>query len=123
MRTLKLEIELQGPPEKAFNLAVSLQSVIIGNPFVALEDLDSLRVTVSSGSRILLAEREGMMGVPIDELGLPTRCMTILERWGVETIGDLVTNSRKELLDRPNFGRKSLEDVERALASRGLSLR
>ena len=80
-----------------------------------------LRTNLSPGVdapsvRTLLAE-------PISSLGLRTRAHHCLGRQGVETIGDLVLKRGCELRRQPNFGKSSLDEVERALAARGLALR
>ena len=58
----------------------------------------------------------------IDDLGLATRTVHCLHQVGIETLEDLLGETRDEgktrdeLLTIPNFGQKSSEDVEAALA-------
>jgi DNA-directed RNA polymerase subunit alpha len=59
----------------------------------------------------------------IEELELGVRSYNCLKREGVETVGDLVMKSEAELLNIPNFGKKSIEEVRERLAERGLKLR
>ena len=40
------------------------------------------------------------------------RSYNCLKRVGIETIGDLVMKSENELAAIPNFGKKSIEEVE-----------
>ena len=47
----------------------------------------------------------------------------LLKREGIQTVGDLVTRTEAELLNIPNFGKKSIDEVNDKLAERGLSLR
>jgi len=61
--------------------------------------------------------------VLIEELELGVRSYNCLKREGVETVGDLVARSEAELLNIPNFGRKSIDEVRERLAERDLKLR
>src|SRR3954454_8438987 len=65
----------------------------------------------------------GMENFPIEELELGVRSYNCLKRVGIETIGDLVIKSEKELAAIPNFGKKSIEEVKETLAQHGLGLR
>jgi hypothetical protein len=47
----------------------------------------------------------------------------LLKRAGIQTVGELVRKSESELNAIPNFGRKSIEEVQETLRARGLSLR
>ncbi len=58
----------------------------------------------------------------IDELEISVRASNCLKNENIQTIGDLVRKSGKELLTYENFGRKSLKELEKNLASLGLHL-
>ena len=60
---------------------------------------------------------------PISELSLSGRAVNVLTNYDDHTVGDLLARTRQELLQRKNFGRKTLKEIERALAKRGLCLR
>ncbi len=76
--------------------------------------LDSVGVTPASG---------GMDEVLIEDLELGVRSYNCLKREGIQTVGDLVSKTEDELLNIPNFGKKSIDEVNDKLAARGLSLR
>ena len=59
----------------------------------------------------------------IEELDLGVRSYNCLKRAGIQSVGDLLQKSESELNAIPNFGRKSIEEVQETLESRGLSLR
>lgn len=59
----------------------------------------------------------------IEELELSVRSYNCLKREGIETIGDLISRSESELLNIPNFGKKSIDEVRERLARHGLKLR
>ena len=70
-----------------------------------------------------VAVGSGMDDVLIEELELGVRSYNCLKREGIQTVGDLVTKTEAELLNIPNFGKKSIDEVKEKLAERGLSLR
>jgi DNA-directed RNA polymerase subunit alpha len=59
----------------------------------------------------------------IEELELGVRSYNCLKREGIQTIGDLVSKTEAELLNIPNFGKKSIDEVKEKLEGRGLALR
>jgi DNA-directed RNA polymerase subunit alpha len=65
----------------------------------------------------------GMDDVLIEELELGVRSYNCLKREGIQTVGDLVSKTEAELLNIPNFGKKSIDEVRDKLAGRGLALR
>ncbi len=65
----------------------------------------------------------GMDEVLIEDLELGVRSYNCLKREGIQTVGDLVGKTEAELLNIPNFGKKSIDEVKEKLAERNLSLR
>ena len=59
----------------------------------------------------------------IEDLGLTERARNCLKRAGINSIGELVNCSEKDLLSITNFGQTSLKDVDERLDERGLALR
>lgn len=66
----------------------------------------------------------------INELELSNRALNCLkngqskhtgEKLNIQTVGDLVSRTEREMLDIENFGRKTLEEVRKILEDRGLS--
>ena len=64
----------------------------------------------------------GVMGKPIEYLGLHTRAINCLKAENIWYVGDLVQVTRNELLKVPNLGRRSLSEISELLASHGLAL-
>ncbi len=58
----------------------------------------------------------------IDELDLPTRIYNSLRNGGIETIGQLLETSRKDLIGMRNMGGKSIGVIEEKLKEKGISL-
>ena len=59
---------------------------------------------------------------PVDDLELTVRSANCLKAENIYYIGDLIQRSETELLKTPNLGRKSLNEIQEVLASRGLTL-
>jgi len=59
----------------------------------------------------------------IEELEIGVRSYNCLKREGIQTVGDLVKRSEAELMNIPNFGRKSIEEVKENLSKMGMALR
>ena len=69
------------------------------------------------------SKRSDLDDTLIEELELGVRSYNCLKREGIQTVGDLVSKTEAELLNIPNFGKKSIDEVNDKLAARGLSLR
>jgi len=80
------------------------------------EDLDI-------GSLAQPAAGSGMDDMLIEELDLGVRSYNCLKREGIQTVGDLISKTESELLNIPNFGKKSIDEVTEKIVERGLSLR
>ncbi len=65
----------------------------------------------------------GMDEVLIEELELGVRSYNCLKREGIQTVGDLISKTEAELLNIPNFGKKSIDEVKEKLTARSLGLR
>ena len=59
---------------------------------------------------------------PVEWLGLNVRSLTCVRRAGIKTVGDLLSRSRKELLQIRNLGKASVDDIEEKLSCRCLYL-
>ena len=70
---------------------------------------------VDGGDLVTLLKKE------IDDLNLSVRSANCLRNANINTLGDLVVRSEKEMLETKNFGRKSLEEIQQVLERMGLS--
>ncbi len=68
------------------------------------------------------SELEEKLAMGIEELNLSVRAYNCLKKKGINTVGELVRLKREDLMSLKNFGKKSLEEVEKVLDSLGLSL-
>ena len=58
----------------------------------------------------------------VSNLDLPVRCLNCLRSAQIVYVGDLVKKTKDDLLKTPNFGKKSLDDIEDLLAVFNLKL-
>lgn len=63
-----------------------------------------------------------VMSMPVSSLGLPKRVLDALSRSNIATVGDIMSGGEEKLLSIRNLGKKSLEDIIKALKRVGLSL-
>ena len=68
-------------------------------------------------------ENQGLLNKPMSDLQLSVRSRKCLERLKMHTIGELTYKTEAELLGCKNFGVTSLNEIRKALAGLGLSLR
>lgn len=60
---------------------------------------------------------------PIEALGeMSVRAANCLKTEGIDTVQQLIEKMPSELLRKPNFGRKSLQEINQILANHGLQL-
>ena len=69
-----------------------------------------------------LGVSEAALRMTIDELDLPTRIYNSLRNGGIETIGQLLDTSRKDLISMRNMGGKSIGVIEEKLKEKGIEL-
>ena len=65
---------------------------------------------------------QNLLNMTIDELDLPTRIYNSLRNGGIETIEQLLSTPRKELVSMRNMGGKSISVIEEKLGDKGISL-
>jgi DNA-directed RNA polymerase subunit alpha len=68
-------------------------------------------------------EDAGLMNKLVDDLQLSVRSRKCLQKLEIRTLGDLVRKTDAELLGCKNFGVTSLNEIKKAIAGLGLSLR
>jgi DNA-directed RNA polymerase subunit alpha len=120
---LILDITTNGAvaPEEALRQAAE----ILMDRMSIFTDPDRARSGEDSGADALSEATAGggMDDVLIEELELGVRSYNCLKREGIQTIGDLLAKTEAELLNVPNLGQKSIDEVQEKLSDRGLSLR
>jgi len=74
----------------------------------------------TTSTKLSIADNIGKL--TIDELDLPTRIYNSLRNGGIETLGKLLSTTRKDLISMRNMGNKSIIVIEEKLKERGVSL-
>jgi|WetSurMetagenome_2_1015567.scaffolds.fasta_scaffold259398_3 hypothetical protein len=94
--------------------------------FMDFADRDSLeeRIKESKRERIIFEKVKGdpILSKSIGDLDLTTRTFNGLKSDGIEYVVDLVQKTEIELMQIPNFGRKSLAEIKNLLLVMDLSL-
>ena len=70
-----------------------------------------------------LDEDDGLGGKPVDDLQLSVRSRKCVQKLDIRTIGELISKTEAELLGCKNFGVTSLNEIKKALANLGITLR
>jgi DNA-directed RNA polymerase subunit alpha len=127
---LRLEVETDGSIEPGGALREAAE-ILIKNLaiFTTADRVDELTGEAAVSGNGAGAEpaavpgADGLDEILIEELELGVRSYNCLKRAGIQTVGELVRKSESELNAIPNFGRKSVEEVQETLRARGLGLR
>jgi DNA-directed RNA polymerase subunit alpha len=129
---LTLEVETDGSMEPGAALREAAEILIKSLAiFTTADRVDELRgegaIAATDGApgaeAAAVPGADGLDEILIEELELGVRSYNCLKRAGIQTVGELVRKSESELNAIPNFGRKSIEEVQETLRARGLSLR
>lgn len=65
---------------------------------------------------------DSLSKLTVDELDLPTRIYNSLRNGGIETIGQLLLTTKKDLMSMRNMGSKSIMVIEEKLKEKGVAL-
>ena len=103
-------IEAKDALEKASNILVAYFKQVFEPNGAVTGEISSISIaSIPDGGHIT-----------VDELDLPTRIYNSLKNAGIETVSDLLTTPRKELMTYRNLGAKSLSIIEEALSKKGI---
>lgn len=78
--------------------------------------------TVAESPVVTSSIPQNLLKMTIDELDLPTRIYNSLRNGGIETIEQLLSTPRKDLVSMRNMGGKSISVIEEKLGEKGISL-
>lgn len=87
--------------------------------FISREDIDTEVEEEPEVDEEMLRIKKLLL-MPVDELELSVRSHNCLTAANIHTIADLVRRDEQEMLKFRNFGRKSLTELNRILAEKGL---
>ncbi len=88
-------------------------------PFAGLTKVAELEGEAEAALPAIAPELANM---PVEQLNLSVRTLNCLRRGSINTVGEVVSKTEKELMSLRNFGLKSKQELEDRLKSLGLSL-
>lgn len=101
--------------------ALRQASKVLGSFFMQVYEPKSGSIA-SEGIAISPSISEDLLKLTIDELDLPTRIYNSLRNGGIETLGQLLGTSKRDLMTMRNMGNKSISIIEDKLREKGISL-
>lgn len=116
---LFLTIETNGAikPDEALSLSAKIMQDQL-NAFINVSDADF----AEEDEEINELPFDKKLLTKLENIDLSVRCHNCLKNENIIYVGDLVTKTEESLLNTPNFGRKSLEDLKKWLEKSGLHL-
>lgn len=101
--------------------AISESAKMLASYFLQIYE-PKANVLPSEGVVISPSMSDDVLKLTIDELDLPTRIYNSLRNGGIETLGQLLGTSKKDLMSMRNMGGKSISIIEEKLREKGISL-
>jgi len=102
--------------------AVVSASNILINHFTLVRDRLSEALLAIEAREELKEETSEVLTQTLEEAGLGGRALKILKEHGIETVGDLIRLSKRELESLKGLGKKSIAEIEKFLSNLGLEL-
>lgn len=102
--------------------AVDETAKILSSYFKQIYEPSAAEQTDTATGVVTPAVSDNLLKLTVDELDLPTRIYNSLRNGGIETVGQLLSTPRKELVSMRNMGAKSISVIEEKLKEKGISL-
>lgn len=102
--------------------ALTEAAKILASYFLQIYEPKSSSLPTEAGVAISPSVSEDILKLTIDELDLPTRIYNSLRNGNIETLGQLLGTSKKDLMSMRNMGSKSIVIIEGKLREKGISL-
>lgn len=117
--TLKIWTNGTISPTEALDRAAK----ILASYFMQIHDSKGTESGVIAENKVNTSQfPDRILKMTIDELDLPTRIYNSLRNGGVETIEQLISINRKDLISMRNMGNKSLSIIKEKLEEKGIEL-
>ncbi len=102
--------------------AISYASKILTDCYKIFINFDEKSIVTEKPKQLVTVQTENdHLKRSINELELSVRAVHCLEAIGIKTIKDLAQKTEPEMLKLQNFGKKSLDEIKKILASMGLN--
>lgn len=102
--------------------ALTEAAKILASYFLQIYEPKASSLPSEAGVAISPSISEDLLKLTIDELDLPTRIYNSLRNGNIETLGQLLGTSKKDLMGMRNMGGKSIAIIEEKLREKGISL-
>lgn len=102
--------------------ALDETSKVLASYFMHIYSPSAVSAAVEPTASSSSAVSEEVLKLTVDELDLPTRIYNSLRNGGIETLGQLLSTPRKELISMRNMGAKSIAIIDEKLKEKGISL-
>lgn len=102
--------------------ALKQAAKVLSSLFMQVYEPKSGSSIASDGVAISPSISEDLLKLTIDELDLPTRIYNSLRNGSIETLGQLLGTSKRDLMTMRNMGNKSITIIEDKLREKGISL-
>jgi len=119
----KLEMNIKTNGAMLPTETVFIASEILKEHFELIKSSLNIDVQTNVISKTEESQRQDLLNMPIEELGLTVRSFNCLKRDGVNTVGDLVAKTRFDMAKIRNLGNKSLVEIEESIQNLGLSFK
>jgi len=103
--------------------AVSRSAAILLEQLTPFVDYVRVSQLKEEEETLRLSIPEEQYNMPVEQMNLSVRTMNCLRRGGIDTVGQLIGTTEKELLTLRNFGRKSMRELEERLEEMELSFK
>lgn len=124
MPILKVSCEFEGDPYDLFCATQLLTKTFSAGSFERLKPRSPLTLQIISDEQPEeLSELQRLHATHISEFGLQPQVYQKLWRSDIETVGDVLLKTRRELLSIWNFGDKYLQELVAAFGLRGLYIK
>ncbi len=101
--------------------ALQQAAKILASFFMQVYEPKSGGAVPAEGVAISPSVSEDLLKLTVDELDLPTRIYNSLRNGGIETLGQLLGTSKRDLMTMRNMGSKSITIIEDKLREKGIS--
>ncbi len=107
---------IDGVKEDAVEIAMNLKQVVLEANISDFPHHISLDLAGKTG-------KGGTGDLSLEDSSLSTRTVNILKAAGIDNLQKLISKTKKELLNTESLGQKSVEEIEKVIAKKGLSLK
>ena len=119
----ELVIEISTNGSISAGKAIALASKILIEHFSLLASADEYIAQLEIMKEKEFETKKANLSIPIDNLNLSVRAYNALKQMDIHTTQELIEKTRKEIDNIRNLGKKSVQEIIKAIHDRGLKLK